>query len=178
MPQVDFNLLIWPAARFIYGSLGAMLFMGRILPKIEESICIQSDTFVKSVEHSLRKVRLQGWKAHFLIDHIGNELTIKTKRSTQIPFDSAILHGIIRGDNFTYEIKPRRRILFLVPWYFLMFVGLVVSIVAALSSPNALIGVFGFGITIFTSWRNISMDYKKDMDLLQKIVQRNKKHST
>jgi len=64
------------------------------------------------------------------------------------------------------------------PWYLFMAMGLVVSIVATLSNINGLIAVLFFAAMILLSWRSISINYSKDLILLQKSVQQNKKHST
>jgi len=85
-----------------------MLFMGEILPTIKETIAIENSTFVDGVKDTLRLFDAKGWKVSFIVDHEGNNLMIRTKRSIQIPYDSAILRGTMIEGQFSYEIKPRK----------------------------------------------------------------------
>jgi hypothetical protein len=152
--------------------------MKSILPIIRETIAINESTFVDHVKGTLSTVELKGWNAKLVIETDGSSMTIRTKRHVPIPFDAAILRGTIDEGRFSYEIRPRKVLFLLVPWYLFVFAGLVVSIVAAFSFANALIPVAAFAAMIFVSWRNISANYRSDLLILRKVIEKNKKHST
>ena len=137
---------------------------------IKGDILINEKTFIRQLLDILNTSNLEGWNARFIVYEINNKVVITTKRQIKIPFDSIILHGLILNGRFSYLIKPRKELLLLLPFILLLFTVLLVSLFSIFQTINAVIPLILSFFILYKSYRNLSDNYKRDIDTLHHAI--------